>query len=207
MKKRLREFFESIAYAGLKPAGQKAEAPKPGRLGWLKSRIDRLLSGPTPTDPLYLTNRTFSQKARTWVMIGVPCLILVAGIGVALSNILEPPEPKPIKKPSAQEISARILPNFNNDLKLQRNTEVEVAEIIIEPTGRPRLTGAVRNTTDHDIAKANVVIDLTDTNGSQVGGVEVHIEGIPAAKTKSFSVPIMQRTAAFALVRDITTGK
>ena len=62
--KQIREFLESIAFAGLKPGGQ--TAPK-RQLPWLGPLRDRLLSGgPAPTDPLYLTNRTLGRKLLSW---------------------------------------------------------------------------------------------------------------------------------------------
>jgi hypothetical protein len=205
--KRLREFFESIAFAGLKPAGQKTEARKLKWLGPLAGPVERMLNGPTPTDPLYLTNRTMAQKAKSWVVIGIPCLILAAGVGVLLSNVLNPPEAKPLVEPSAKEVGEKILPNIDKNLKLEANNDVEVVEVKIEHTGGSRVVGVVRNTTSHEIAEARMVLDLTDTSGSQVGGVEVRVQSIPASKTKLFSMPILQHTAAFVLVREVNAVK
>jgi hypothetical protein len=199
--KRIREFLESIAYAGLKP-DQKADAKRSRWLGSPGSAMDRLLSGPAPSDPLYLTNRSASQRMKLWVLIGLPCLLLALAIGVALSNILgQQQEPRPAAEPSAK-VPARLLPNIGSDLKLDRNHDIEVVEVRVEHTGGSHIIGIVRNTTDHEIANAHLVLDLTDLNGSQVGGVGANIERIPAQRTKTFSVPIVQKTAAFALVRE-----
>jgi len=108
---------------------------------------------------------------------------------------------------TAKEVSSKILPNLDSNLKIDSNTDLEVVEVRVEHTGGSRILGSVRNNTSHEIASAHIVIDLTDTNGSQVGGVEVVIEAIPASKTKAFSQPIAQKGAAFALVRDIGVGK
>ena len=205
--KRLREFFENIAYAGLKP-GQKAAAKPTTFWGKLRARFDQFLAGgPAPNDPLYLTNRSFGQKIRPWLIIGVPMVILFGVIGVSLSNILEPPEAKQAAEPTAKEVSAKLLPNLDNNIRIENNSDVEVVEIKIEHTGGSKLLGSVRNTTNHEIAAARMVVDLTDTNGSQVGGVEVRIESIPASKTKSFAQPIAQHGAAFALVREVGPTK
>src|SRR4051812_17134878 len=199
--KRLREFFESVAFAGLKPAGQKGAPQKPkGRLG---SAIERFISGPAPSDPLYLTNRSIGQKIRFWSVIALPCLVLAAGIGVALTRILNPAEAKPAAEPTAKELSAKILPNIDTSLRLEQNNDIEVVELKVEHTSGSHLTGIVRNTTNHEIAAAHVVVDLTDATGSQVGGVEARVENIPASKTKAFSLALVQRTAAFALVREV----
>lgn len=199
--KRLRDFFESIAYAGMKP-GQKAGAKKFRWLGPLGDAMNRFLSGSAPSDPLYLSNRSASQKMRLWLLIGVPCLLLAVAVGVALSNILNPRDPKQAAEPTAKEVSAKLLPNIGSQLQLDRNTDVEVLEVRIEHKGGSYVRGIVRNTTRHEIPKARVVMDLTDQNGSQVGGVEANIEKIPALNTKAFSISIAQRTAAFALVRE-----
>ena len=202
--KRLREFLESIAFAGLKPSGGKPDPGKRPRFAGLRARIDQFLAGgPAPSDPLYLTNRSAGQKMKSWIFIGLPCFILIAGIGVALSNILEPPEPKPVVEPTAKEVAAKTLPNFDNNLKIEPNNDVEVVEVKVVHAGGSRVVGLVRNNTSHAIPKAHMVIDLTDINGSQVGGVEVHMEDLPASKTKTFSTPIAQHSAAFVLVREI----
>jgi hypothetical protein len=199
--KRIREFFESIAYAGLEP-DQKRAARKARWFGPLGAAVDRLVSGSAPSDPLYLSNRSAAQKVKLWVLIGGPCLLLALSIGVALSNIMDPKAPKPAPEPSAREISAKLLPNLAAGVSLDSKHDIEVVEVRIEHTSGSRVNGVVRNTTDRDIAATHVVIDLTDIGGSQLGAVEAIIEKIPASKTKTFSIPIVQRTAASALVRE-----
>jgi hypothetical protein len=205
--KRIRAFFESILFVGLKPAGQKVESKKIKWLGPLGGPVERFLSGgAAASDPLYLTNRSLGQKARSWALIAAPCLILALGIGVALSNILDPPKVKPAAEPTAKELSAKILPNIDSHLKIEQTNEIDVVELRIEHTGASRLTGILRNTTNKDLS-AHLVVDLTDTSGSQLGGVEARVDNIPASKTKTFSIPITQRSAAFALVREIGSAR
>ncbi len=206
--KKVREFFEKVAYAGLKPSGQKPEARRDTGWGRVRTKIDAFLAGgPAPSDPLYLTNRSFGQKAKPWLIVGIPMLILLGAIGISLSNILEPPEAPPVAEPTAKELSAKILPNLDANLKIASNNDVEVVEVRVEHTGGSKVVGSVRNNTNHEIAAAHMVLDLTDTKGSQVGGVEVQVESIPASKVKAFSMPIAQHTAAFAIVREIAPGK
>src|SRR4051812_25769484 len=106
--KRIREFLESIAFAGLKPSGGPANAPQ--KRTWytpLQKRMERYLAGgAAPNDPLYLTNRTMGQKIRAWSLIAVPCLILAIGIAVTL-YVLEPPEAPQQKQMTAAEIAAK----------------------------------------------------------------------------------------------------
>jgi hypothetical protein len=202
--KRVRAFFESIVFAGLRPGGQKAPGAQFGWLGPLRGPFERLLSGRAPSDPLYLTNRTAGQKMRSGLLIGIPCLILVACIALALSNLLDPPAVKPAKELTASEVAAKLLPNVAKDIKLSTNPDIQVLEVSVRQEGGPRVVGAVHNTTSHDIAAVDLVVDLTDSAGSQVGGVSATIDRVPANGNKNFQIAIKQRDASFALVREVT---
>jgi hypothetical protein len=199
MKKRIRDFFESVLFAGLKPGAQAAPRRELRWLGPLRTPVERLLSGPAPSDPLYLTNRTAGQKFKSGSLIAIPCLVLAVGVGVTLSNLIDPPDPKPTKKPTSAEIAAKLLPNLDKDLKLKPPSDVQVLEISVVGS---RLIGVLKNTSEREIAAAEVIVDLTNAAGSQVGAVSVIVERVPALGRKSFQIPITQRDAAFGLVRD-----
>ena len=199
--KRIREFLESIVFAGLKPGGQTAPTRSLRWLGPLRGPVERLLSGgPTPTDPLYLTNRTPAQKLKFWSLIGIPC-VLALGVVVMLSRHLNPPEAKPVQEPTAAEITAKLLPNMDKDFRLAPASEVQVIEARVDGT---RLVGRVKNTSTRQIASAEPVIDLTGADGSQVGAVKAIVEKIPPSGTRDFEIPIRQRNAAAAMVREVT---
>ena len=199
--KRIRAFLESIVFAGMKPGVQTAPKREFAWLGPLRGPVERLLSGgPAPTDPLYLTNRPLGRKLVSWSLIGIPCLVLLAGIGITLSSILDPPLAKPARELTAAEISAKLLPNMDKDFKLAPAPEVQVLEARVDGT---RLSGKVKNTSAREIA-AELVIDLTDAEGSQVGAVSTVVEKIPPSGTKDFEISIKQRNAATAMVREVT---
>jgi hypothetical protein len=198
--KRIRAFLESIAFAGLKPGGQAAPTREFGWLGPLRGPVERLLSGPAPNDPLYLSNRTAGQKLKAWSLIAIPCLVLGAGIAVTLSNFLDPPVVAPPTQPTAAEITAKLLPNVEKDLKFTPPSDVQVIEVRVDGS---RLVGVVKNTTAREIAVANMVIDLTNSTGSQIGAVSGTVENLPPSGHKEFQIPIKQRDAAFALVREV----
>jgi hypothetical protein len=198
--KRIRAFLESIAFAGLKPGGPATPKREFGWLGPLRDPVERFLSAPAPNDPLYLSNRTPRQKLKSWSLIAMPCLVLAIGIGVTLSNFLDPPAVKPPKEPTPAEITAKLLPNVEKDLKLSPPSEVQVTEVRVDGS---RVVGVVKNTTAREIAVANIVFDLTDSTGSQVGGVSGTVEKLPASGNREFQIPIKQRDAAFAIVREI----
>jgi hypothetical protein len=200
--KPIREFLRSLAFAGLKPGAQAAPKRQLKWLGPLRDPVERLLSSPAPNDPLYLTNRTPGQKLKSWIVIGIPCLLLFGGIALTLSSLLDPPEPPPVKPLTAAEISAKLLPNMNRDFKLAPSSDVQVLELNVDST---RLAGKVKNTSTREIAAAELVIDLTDANGSQVGAVNAVVERIPPSGTKDFEISIKQHNAAGGLVREVTT--
>ena len=199
--KRVMALLESIVFAGMKPGAQTAPKRQLAWLGPLRGPVERLLSGgPAPTDPLYLTNRTLGRKLLSWSLIGIPCLALLAGIGVKLSS-LDPPLAKPAKELTAAEITAKLLPNMDKDFKLAPASDVQVLEARVDGT---RLVGKVKNTSTKEIDGAELVIDLADAEGSQVGAVSTVVGKIPPLGTRNFEISIKQRRAAAATVREVT---
>ena len=200
--KRILQVLESIVFAGMKPDAQTAPPRQFKWLGPLRGPLERLLSGSAPTDPLYLTNRTMGQKLKSWSLIGIPCLALLVGIGFLLSNLLNPPEAKPAKELTAAEITAKLLPNTDKDLKIGPAPDVQVLEAKLDGN---RLIGRVKNTSTREIAVAELMFELTDTDGSQCGAISAIVKKIPPSGTKDFAVTVRQHNAATALVREVTS--
>jgi hypothetical protein len=196
--KRIREFFESIAFAGLKPGRSAAAKPKTTRPR--THPVEQLLSGPAPSDPLYLSNRTASQKLRPWGLIILPFVVLALGV-VLWPKLVGPPQLKPVKELSAAEITTKLLPNVDRNIKLAPPSDVQVVEVSVDGS---RLVGIVQNTTTHEIAAADFVFELTNSSLSQIGAVNGTVEKIPASGRKAFQIPLKQHDAAFALVREIS---
>ena len=96
-----------------------------------------------------------------------------------------------------------MLPNLDTDIKLQPSSDVQVLEVRVEGS---RLVGVVKNTTAREIAATELVIDLTDAAGSQLGAVNGIVEKIPGSGTKNFQIAIRQRGAAFALIRTVKSS-
>jgi hypothetical protein len=197
---RIRAFFESIVFAGMKPGTQAVPKRNLRWLGPLRDPIERLLSGTAPSDPLYLSNRTPAQKLKSWSLIAIPCLVLAVGVGVTLSNFLDPSEGKPVKEPPPGEVTAKLFPNVTKNLKLAPPSDVQVVEVRVDGL---RLVGVVKNTTPRDIAVAELIFDLTDSAGSQVGAVTGTVEKLAPSSTREFQIPIKQQDAAIALVREV----
>lgn len=205
--KRFRLWLESIVFAGLRPSGPGSQpAPAPTtRSGRMWQRINHFISGGTaPSDPLYLTNRTWGQKIRSWSIVGVPLLLLIGGVGLMLSHYLDPPEAKPQAELTAAEVAAKILPNIK-DLRIDQNRTLEVVEVHIERTGGVRMVGTVKNLTSREVDSAEISCDLTDNSGTQLGSVSAAVDKVPASGTKRFELTLKQPAAAFVLVREIVT--
>jgi hypothetical protein len=203
MANRLRSFIESIVYAGMKPGAQNPQDPssrKPGLWG----PLERFLSAPTPSDPLYLTNRTFGQKMRRGMLLAVPPVIVAALIMAAI-YILVPKSPPPVKELSAAEVAAKVLPNFKTDISVETNKDVQVMEVHFEHDGTIKMSGSLQNKTDRLIPEAVVVFDLTDARGSQLGGITVTETNLAPGAVRKFQRDIEQKTATYALVREVHT--
>ena len=196
--KRIRQFLESIVFAGMKPGGETASKPRFKWLGPLRAPVERVLSGgPAPTDPLYLTNRSPIEKLKSWSLIAIPCLILAVGIAYTLRT-LDPPEAKPAAEPKAAEIAAKMQPP--TDVNLAQSSEVQVLEIHVKGT---LVSGAVQNTGTREIASVKLVLNLLNARASQIGAVEANVGKLAPSSRKDFQLSIPQRDAAFAIVREI----
>jgi len=197
MFNRLRRFFESIVYAGMQPKAPSggSQAGKPGGLrGW----FDRLLSGPAPADPLYLTNRTWKQKLRFGVLIAIPCVLLAGAVALGLSHLYAPKTPE-LRQPTPAEIVASIPLDLEKAVDT-RPLEAEIQELHPDTVGSPKLIGSLRNNTDRTIT-VEFTVDLADARGSKVDTVTERVENVPAKSSVPFQFPILDSDAATAVVR------
>ena len=203
--RRLRKFFESIAYVGLQPGAQAAPSKRARWLGPLRRPVERFLSGgPAPSDPLYLTNRTVGSKVRNAVVIGVPCLLVAGGLYGVMTNSFDFGDPQPaFPEASTAEAVSKLLPHLDPNIRIDTDRDVSVIEVRVEHTSPMALAGVVKNNTDHEIRIAQAVFDVTDQGGSQLGAVTTQIDNLKAGSTANFRLVIPQTTAAFALVREI----
>jgi hypothetical protein len=205
--KRLRELFESIVFAGMKPDARPGQTQGMKWLGPLRRTVERLLSGSAPSDPLYLTNRSLGHTIKSWSMVVIPCLFIVGLVALALSkDYFGPPAAAPRKELSAGELARKTLPNIARDIKIESNKDLEVLQVRVDRSAL-KVTGTVRNNTAHHLAVADVVFNLTNASGSQVGAVIGHIENLAPKTTKDFQFPIKQQDAAFVLVREMSTSR
>jgi hypothetical protein len=200
---RLRRFVESVLFAGLKPDAPTAQAPRDSWLAPLRKQLEKFLAGRAPTDPLYLTNRTWKQRVRFGFIVGVPCIVLISAVGLAVMHFL-PHQPSTLTEPTPAEIVAKLLPDLDKNLKIRANADAELNEVRIVPGEAPRISGMLTNKTARVIS-IEFVLDLTDANGSRIGAVAERVENIPPRSAAPFDFVLNQPGAAFALVREIRT--
>jgi len=200
MASRMKEFIESIIYAGMKPAGRSSEDPPAAKPGWLA----RQLNGPAQSDPLYLTNQTPGQRVRRLVFLVSPLVVVIA-CGIAAIFLFAPKTAKATKPPTTAEIRARVLPEFNQPIKLDSNPNLEVTEVHFEHTGGNTIVGNIHNKSAHRIVQAVIVFELADPSNSGIGGVTVTETDLAPGATRTFRQPIEQSNATYALVREVET--
>lgn len=200
MANRFRSFVESIVFAGMKPGARSSEDTPAGEPGLLA----RLFAAPAPSDPLYLTNQTFGQKARRILLLAAPVVVVVAAVVVAIL-LFGPKSTKAPKELTAAEVAAKLLPDFNKEIKLDSNKDLEVLEVHFEHTGGNFMLGSIRNATGREIAQAVVVFDLADVDHSNVGGVTVTETELAPGAVRSFKQAIEQTTAVYGVVREVQT--
>jgi len=205
MVRRFRRFIDSVVFAGLKPDAPREQAKGTRWLGPLRGLANRVLSRPAPSDPLYLSNRTFDQRVKLWLAIAVPVLILAGITALGLSHFFQARLPGPAPEPSAAVLAAKLLPNVDKSLKIEVNQDAQVVDAHVDSEDGMKVVGTVRNNTDRLIHATEIILNLTDTTGSFLGAVNAHVDNLAPNATMEFQIPIEQKDAAFALVREVQT--
>jgi hypothetical protein len=165
--------------------------------------VERFLGGGiAPSDPLYLTNRTFGQKLRTAVVVAIPCVIVFGVLALGVGSYIRVRE-KPAQDVTTAELREKVLPTLARNIEISTNHDLEVTEARVEQ-GEPTVgLGTVRNNTGHAIDNAQVVFDLTADSGARLGAVSATIAHVDAKSTAAFRIAVQQDNATFALVREV----
>ena len=137
--------------------------------------------------------------------IAVPCLIVVGVTALGLSHFFQAKGPGPAPEPSAAELAAKLLPDLDKTIKIEVNKDVQVLDAHVEREGGMKVAGTVKNNTDRLIHTTEIVLNLTDKTGSQLGAVSAQVDNLAPNATVKFQIPIEQTDAAFALVREVRT--
>jgi hypothetical protein len=170
---KLRKFFDSVVYRGLKPV-----------------------------DPLYLSNRSVMQRLRVAIYVAVPCMLLIAVLALTLTGYFRGKLSAPPSGRTAP-LTPKLLANVDMNLPIPADHSLDLLEVRIDHGNGTSLSGRVRNKTDHTITGAEVIFDLTDAGGARLGAVTARIGSVEPRGTASFELPIAQETAAAAIVREI----
>lgn len=176
-------------------------------------KIERFVAGKAVNDPLYVTNRSVGQRVRMLILVGTPVLAVGVLIYLALTQAFDRPivlernaakvEADSRPNQATGELTAQVLPNLEKTYSSEQSREVEVIEAVVGPPSDHMLSGKVRNNSDQVVRTADLVFDVTDEEGSQLGGVSVKVENIPARGMAAFRVALQQRDAKTALVREV----
>ena len=203
--KRLRQIFETIVYAGMKPGGTAAPSSGLRWLGPLRDRLERFLNGPSSSDPFYLTNRTVGQRVRLTVLICLPFALVLFGVYLAATGYFDDASqlPPPTKELSKAEIAAKMLPDLNKDIAIESNKNVDVLDVLVQRGAASKISGTIRNNTDKAVTDVEVVFDLTDESGSRLGAVVCKVARVEAKGTAPFQLSIPQHDAAYGIVREV----
>ncbi len=136
--------------------------------------------------------------------MAVPCLALGAlfWLGISGRFASEAPPVAPASAVPPAEIAARMLPDLEH-LGISGNHDLEVTDAHIVHGAVTTIEGSIRNNTAHQIYAAEVVFDLTDSHGSQLGGVSARVDHLEPQARTPFKVEIPQLNASFALVREL----
>lgn len=161
---------------------------------------ESIVSGRAPSDPLYLTNRTLGERLRLAGVVAIPCLILggVLALGVGRHFRVREREERQL---TSEEVARQLLPGLAKNIQVRSNHDLEVMDARVE-LGR-KVSGTVKNNTDHAIDDAKVILDLTAVSGARLGAVAARIAHVGPKATASFRISVEQDTAAFAQVREV----
>jgi hypothetical protein len=203
MASHFRKFLESIVFAGMKPGKAKVESGRIRWLGPLRDPLERFLSGGRQQDPLYLSNRTFSQKLMGWLKVGAVLLVAAAVVVFALVKYQGAQQAPAALSPA--EAAAKMLPNLSKPIHVNADTDLEVMEVHVDHLAGDRLKGKIRNNTGHKIQDGEVYFFLTGATGSQVGAANVKVSNLAAGQIVAFDQPVPEKTATFAIVREVHT--
>ena len=183
---------------------EKPQLDRPvGFIEGLRGRIELLISGRAPDDPLYLTNRTWQQKVRLASLIAAPIVVLCALVMIAATDVLRLHKVDPYDHPS-NDATAAAVPQKRLPDPVLAAADLEVVNIKIARDARSAVvTGIVRNNTGEKVDSAEVSYYLADTDGSLVGSDTTDVANVQPHGSVSFRIPLKVAKAEYVIVRDV----
>jgi hypothetical protein len=184
------------------PAGKSQLDPLRKRFDPLRKRMDLFISGRAPSDPFYLTNRTWRQKLKIASMIAAPVLLLIALVTIGAANRFRFARVDPSERPPA-EAPPPAAPEKPLPDPISASTDLEVVNIRIARDAHPPVvTGIVRNKTNRKVDSAEVSYYLADAAGSLVGTDTTQVADVEPHGSVAFRMPLKIATAEYVFVRD-----
>jgi hypothetical protein len=198
---RLRGLMESVVFAGLKSGARPGQSRQLRWLGPLRGPLERWLGGGSRPDPLYLSARTPTQRLISAARIAVPALFLAGGVVWYIRHSAVPKPP-----PSYQEGPARSILQYVPDIskiKVESNGLIDVQTARVERGESTSVLGTVKNKSNRTMRLVEIVLDITDSRGQQLGFVTAQVENLGPLAEGNFRISIPQTNASKAIVRDI----
>jgi hypothetical protein len=190
------------------PAGNSRLDRLRKRFDPLRARIEIFISGQAPSDPLYLTNRSWQQKLKAAALIAVPVLLLIAFVTIAASNRLRSgrvaPDENPLTETSPQPEAPQAAMRKPLPDPISASTDLDVVNLrIARDAHPPMVTGTVRNKTGRKVDSAEVSYYLSDTAGSLVGTDKTQVANVEPHGSVGFRIPLKIANAEYVFVRDV----
>jgi hypothetical protein len=181
------------------PEQRDTAAPRAWLAG-VRQRLDAFLSGAPPSDPLYLSNRTWTQKLRPVALIGIPVLIMALVIVAAATDSLHLRRANPYDRPAAAE----PVPTAPETAVESSPQALEVSNLhIARDVHPPVVTGEFRNNTDHPVHSAEITYFVADNNGSVLATESAQVLEVGPHRVVTFRAPLKSSQADYVLVREV----
>lgn len=169
----------------------------------LRARVEVLISGRAPDDPLYLTNRSWQQKVKLAALIAAPVVLVFLLVMMAATDVFRFHKADPYEHPIA-DAPAPAVPQKRLPDPVLSSADLEVVNIKISRDAHPPVvTGIVRNNTGEKVDSAEVSYYLADTEGSLVGTDSTDVANVQAHGSVAFRMPLKVAKAEYVIVRDV----
>jgi hypothetical protein len=175
------------------------------RLDVAAKQIERFLSGGALADPLYISNRTIGQRIRMALLVGIPAIALGALVVWGMSTYFDSRNSSGAASntDATPALTAKLLPHIEKNFTTDYSRDVNIVEAAISTGNERILFGKIRNNTHRVVQVAEAVFELTNDDGSELGGVVVTVRNIAPKATVPFKLTLSQRDARSVMVREL----
>jgi hypothetical protein len=195
---RWRSSLERLIFAGLRPDEAAAPKKSKSKMASLMESAEDLAGRGLKSEEKELPGpATLGQKLGIvagilMVVVFVYVLVRVLGHPAQQTESTAPPPPP-----------VQIVPN---GFKVDKNKDLEVVHMEFNKNKEPKeIIGTLHNLTDKSFAKCEVSFEVTTRMGEQLGGVTTTVNGLEPHGSVKFRIPVPQKEAGFAMVRELRT--